>query len=447
MAIKLQKVNISDLQVGMYVSGLDRPWTQTPFPLQGFHIKSASDIEELARFCKWVQIDAHLSRSATDKLQVATTELGVRATPAAAQANKTRPIPKGAIRIAPLKIDKRKYVERTPLKHEAYTADQTYNQLRPAIKRVMTSILRGQSPNIDEALNLSNSMVDSIVRNPDAFSWISRIRKHDEHTFDHSIRATIWAVIFGRHIGLEKDDLYSLAQATLLKDIGTLKINKQILRASPRTEEQQTIYQTHVLHCVQLLEDNAAVSPTVIDIIQNHCERIDGSGYPRGLVGDKIPSLSKIVGIVTTYDGITNPRDAAVPLTPSSAISSLYTQRNRAFQEELVVEFIQAVGIYPTGTLVELNSGEVGVVVEQSPKRRLRPVVMLVTDNEKNPLRKPKPLDLFKTAQAQNGLPIEITRDLEAEAFGINPNLVREQYLSPSKSNVGRFFDRLLGNA
>ncbi len=434
----------------MYVSGLDRPWTQTPYPLQGFHINSVDDIDDLRRFCKWVQVDTQLSRATDyDALATAKPANNFRQHTSAHPTERTRAShsSKNTIRISPLPINKRRYIERAPLASEMSNADTTFGSLRPAIEQVMTSINNGQTPNLSDAIKTSNAMVDSIIRNPDAFSWISRVRKHDEHTFDHSIRATIWAIIFGRHIGLERDKLYTLAQATLLKDTGTLKINKQVLRASPRTDEQQAVYETHILHCIQSLKGHNSVSAAVIDAIHNHCERLDGTGYPRGLVGDAIPFLSKIIGLVTLYDDIVNPRYSTQPLSPSKAISALYLERNKGYQEELVVEFIQAVGIYPTGTLVELNSGEIGVVVEQSPKRRLRPVVMLVTDNTKKPLRKPKPLDLYKTSQSKNGFEIEIARDLEADACNVDLQQIQAQYLKPQeKGGISRLFDRLMGN-
>jgi len=434
MSIKLRKIKVEDAQVGMYVSGLDRPWTQTPYPLQGFHIKTVADIEELRRHCKWVQIDTQLSKTPLDKLQTIA-PIGSK--------DSTNVPTRNRIRISPLKLNKSLYQQRLPLNKEAAEALETYQLIRPEIASVMNAVARGETPNLKAAVELSHSLVESTIRNPDALGWLARVQTHDKQTFDHSIRACIWAISLGRHLGLEKAELYTLAEATLLKDLGTLKITRSILTAKRRTEQQEAIFRTHVIHCVKILEDASSINAPTIEAIKNHCERINGTGYPRGLLGDKISLLSKIIGIVSTYDTITNPRYGE-PATPSKAISALYVERNRAFQEELVVEFIQSMGIYPTGTVVELNSGEVGVVVEQSPKRRLRPIVMLVTDAAKNMLKKPKALDLFRTSQNDSGLSIEIARDLEPTTYDIDREAARTQYLNPSKLGMGGLFNRLL---
>src|SRR5690606_34011349 len=134
---------------------------------------------------------------------------------------------------------------------------------------------------------------------------------------------------------------------------------------------------------VEILRKLPDVKPRVTSVVKTHCERINGSGFPAHLRGDKIPLLGKIAGIVTFYDETINPRGQDKPHSPSRAVAKLYELRDIEFQEELVVEFIRAIGLYPTGTLVELSSGEVGVVVEQNFERRLKPVVMIVTDSVK----------------------------------------------------------------
>jgi len=116
------------------------------------------------------------------------------------------------------------------------------------------------------------------------------------------------------------------------------------------------------------------VKPRVTAVVKTHCERVNGSGFPEHLRGDRIPLLGKIAGIVTYYDETTNPR-GKLHLSPSKAVAKLYELRDVEFQSDLVVEFIRAIGLYPTGTIVELNTGEVAVVVEQNFQRRLKPKV------------------------------------------------------------------------
>jgi len=178
-----------------------------------------------------------------------------------------------------------------------------------------------------------------------------------------------------------------------------------------------------------------------VAVVKTHCERVDGSGFPQQLKGDKIPLLGKIAGIVSFYDFTTNPRGQAYPLSPSKAVAKLYERRGTEFQEELVVEFIRAIGLYPTGTLVELNTGEVGVVIEQNFERRLKPKVMLVLNSMKQPLDKPVLFDLaeddrFKQALVDAGKKrqdevdkIDIATDMEPGSYDIDVAKIRDDYL------------------
>ncbi|HNN86190.1 MAG TPA: HD domain-containing phosphohydrolase, partial [Pseudomonadales bacterium] len=296
---------------------------------------------------------------------------------------------------------------------------------------------------VKKTTQLASQVVDSVVRNPDAFSWLSRIRDKDEFTYGHIVRSAVWAGVFGRHIGLDKKEMNTLVSACLLKDVGKVKLPESLLMIpeSDRTAEQQKEYQTFIDHSVDILRATPSVPAEIIHVVRNHCERFDGSGYPQGLIGDKIPFLAKVTGIVTVYDAVTNPRNSKYPLAPSKAMAKLYDMRNIEFQEELVVQFIQALGIYPTGTLIELNTGEVAVVVEQTFARRLKPKVAVVIDKDKNKLKEPVILDLFedfseKLRKAEKrGQPtssikaIEIVKDLEPGSFDVDIAEVRDSYL------------------
>ena len=160
-------------------------------------------------------------------------------------------------------------------------------------------------------------------------------------------------------------------------------------------------------------------------MVAHHHERYDGSGYPSGLVRDEIPPFARIAGIVDTYDALTTKRHYAKAVSPSDAIKILYEARDEDFQAELVESFIQAIGIYPAGTLVELSSGEVGVVVAEYRTRRLRPKVMLLLDANKNRLAISKLIDLQETTDYSGSPSLSIKKSLEPEAYGIDLSEVK----------------------
>ena len=163
----------------------------------------------------------------------------------------------------------------------------------------------------------------------------------------------------------------------------------------------------------------------VLDMVAHHHERHDGSGYPNGLSGDRIPVYARIAAIVDCYDAITSHRSYARAIPPSAAIKKLYEWRDVDFQAELVEEFIQAVGIYPAGTLVELSSGEVAVVVAEYRTRRLRPKVMVLLDANKLPVTEVKIVDLLNQQSTADGKALEITSSLEPEAYGIDMTAIK----------------------
>jgi HD-GYP domain-containing protein (c-di-GMP phosphodiesterase class II) len=171
---------------------------------------------------------------------------------------------------------------------------------------------------------------------------------------------------------------------------------------------------------LEIIAESGVINQDVIDMVAHHHERYDGSGYPDGLTQDDIPSFARIAAIVDTYDAITSNRSYADAVSPSDAIKLLYQSRDAEFQAELVEAFIQAVGIYPAGTLVELSSGEVGVVVAEYRARRLRPKVMVLLDADKNTLAESKMVNLQDGSCSEGPPLLTIARSLEPGAYGID---------------------------
>lgn len=155
-------------------------------------------------------------------------------------------------------------------------------------------------------------------------------------------------------------------------------------------------------------------------MVQYHHERHDGSGYPQKLSGPQIPLLARIAGIVDTYDAVTSPRPWADAKSSTEAVSLLYEQRDKAFHGQLVEQFIQAIGVYPTGTLVQLSNRDVGVVIAQNPSRRLRPQVMVVMDGHHQPLARPHVVDLLEVHQDEAGRKLAISGGLQPAAAPVD---------------------------
>lgn len=434
VGLKQVKVKINELAVGMFVSDLDRPWSQTPFPIQGFYIRNLDDIKSLGVHCRYVYIDSL-------KGSVPSPELRKMPSPDRARGSSSHADRTVKPNVAPLKIKRTVHSTATPLTTEIFKARELHLRVFEAVGEVMKMVESDHhNLSVQETKRAASAMVDSVVRNPDAFAWLSRVREKDEHTYSHAVRSAVWALLFGRNIGLPKADLDVLAMGVLLKDIGKTRLPQELLEKTHRSNAEREAYEQFVDYSVAILRQVPNINPRVISVVKTHCERVNGSGFPQHLRGDKIPLLGKIAGIVTYYDETTNPR-MQNSKSPSRAVAKLYDVRDLEFQEELVVEFIRAIGLYPTGTLVELSSGEVAVVVEQNFHRRLKPKVMVVMDSHKEPV-KPSLIDLaVRDKQRQDlleaGKPVpsqlerlEIAQDLEPGSYGLDVAGVLDAYLS-----------------
>jgi HD-GYP domain-containing protein (c-di-GMP phosphodiesterase class II) len=283
---------------------------------------------------------------------------------------------------------------------------------------------------------LLGKMVKSVVRHPDAFVWVARLHSQDDYSFSHVVRCSIFAVVFGRRLGLKEPRLETLAMGALMCQIGKTKLPRKLLekRGALSPDELGRI-RSHVETGVALLRGQDDVNVEVIETVQNHCERFDGSGYPRGKKGDQIPLLARIVGLVDSYDAMTSIRPHTDEiLSTSDDLEFLYEQRDVLFQAQLVEEFIQAFGIYPTGSLVELGNGQVAMVQSQNETNHLQPQILLVTDESKNPLDKIVEIDLREYNLTHSDQVISIKRTLAVGEFDLDSNQLMRRYIEQKRS-------------
>lgn len=264
-------------------------------------------------------------------------------------------------------------------------------------------------------------MVDSIIRNPDAAMWIARIRNQDAYLYGHCVRASIWAITLGRHLELSKERLEHLATGIMLSEVGYTLLPVELFgKTAGLTPAEYELVRQHVTHGVDILNGRDGINEDILSVVQTHHERFDGSGYPEGLRGSQIPLLGQIAGIVDVYDMLTNPRDAGDVLPPTVAMAKLHGMIDEAFQKELVEEFIRAIGVYPTGTLVELSTGEIGIITEQNAERRLRPKILILLDADLHPLATPREIDLMALTRDRQGNPVDILKSLPRGAHAID---------------------------
>ncbi len=376
----------------MYVSELDRPWLETPFLFQGFYVQSDEDVAALRRHCREVVVD--MQREG-DPPQTT------------APRRSARP-PAEAMR---------------ELKDEIKQASGIHVTVAATIEDVMGELKNAGKLNVQKLETAVLPMVDSVLRNPAAMSCLMRIRRKGGYLYSHSLASSVWATALGREIGLDRDALRVVALGAMLLDVGKTRIPEGILSKPGKLDDQErALMRRHVEFSLEIVREAGAVDPRVLEMVANHHERHDGSGYPLGLAGDRIPVFGRIAGIVDTYDAMITSRPYASTQSSYGALRQLRSLAGAEFQPELVDQFTQAIGMFPTGTLVLLNTGEVAVVTAQSRIRRLRPEIMVILDAEKQPLANYRVVDLNRVAAtADDQVSLWIEQGLEPGAYGVDP--------------------------
>ena len=414
MALKEIKVQLADLKPGMYVTRLDRPWVEAPYPLQGFYLHTQSDIDKLLNYCHSVIVDVARSNAPEDHKEK-------NVIPGSDKVNELE-IKRGLIKMKP-----KRYKDTTSREEELDAAAKSYEMLSDVTSEMLDNVTNNTTLDIPELKKAVSPMIDSVLRNPDAYAWLTRMRHMDNYIYNHSISCAVWAVAFGRHLGMPRKDLQTLALGALLADVGKMKLPEKLINNPARFNDTEfNIIKQHVDHSLEILKQTEGVNEDMYNMVKMHHERHNGSGYPDGLKGDQITIYGKIAGLIDCYDAMISKRVFASPLSPHDAVKKFYEWRNIDFQSELVEQFIQIVGIYPVGTLVELSTGMVGVIVNQHRVWRLRPQIMLLLDKEKNKLDDFKIIDLFIQTVNEEGDSLDIIRSVDPGAYGIDP---KEYYL------------------
>jgi len=437
VGVRQSKVAVHDLEIGMFVSDLDRPWHRTPFPIQGFHIRSQADIQALTAHCRWVMVDVAESRDDAASIRKNPGQSAQRKLLARAGNGREQ------LQLPPLSIrESVRYQIVTPLRKEVKTAHRLLNDAEMALARTFETIPHGHKPDFRPVAELARKMVASVTRQPNALLWLSRTRHYDDFVYRHALNMSVWALVCGRQLGLNEGLLQHLGTGCLLSQVGKLSLPRDLLIREHRLDpDEYARYQTYVSEGVEKLH-SAELSKAALAVVQDHRERHNGSGFPRGIRGDRIPLLAKVAGIAEFFESMVAPRETEVPLTPARAVSQLYGTRNIEFQEDLVEPFIQAIGVYPAGSLVELSDGRRGVVVAHSADRRLWPKVMVMQDGNRQPLKSARVIDLarFNSGCATSEV-ITVRECLPHGTEGLDPARF-DMTGGESRWSLGRLFNR-----
>jgi len=393
--IQETRIDTIDLRIGMFVCRLDRPWEDTPFPLQGVEVRTQEDLRTLRELCRHVYIDRR--REAVDH----TLQLRYGEQP---DTRFQRAVT---------------YPDRVSIEEELPSAREALRSAAILVDLIYADVASGRELSVEHVEQAVRPLVASVLRSADAFLYLESMRRHDSYTYSHAIGCSALAAAFGRHLGLHEETVFGLAVGGLLMDIGKMRVPQSLLQ-SPRSlsDEELAIVRAHLSHGMDIVGSAGISDPDVLAVLRTHHERHDGSGYPQGLHGNAIPVAGRMLGIIDSYDAMISARPYRAPISRHHALQQIYRKRDKLFQAELVEQFQACLGVYPTGSLVELNTGEIAVVMMQNRVRRLRPRVLLLTTPDKQPLADFQPFDLLN--QANDRSAVEIARSVAAGEYGID---------------------------
>ncbi|MAM87624.1 HD-GYP domain-containing protein [Allohahella sp. A8] len=395
------KIPASEAQLGMHVIRLDRPWEETDFMLQGFVVKDQDEINALREQCQFIYVEG---KSYKQYGQVADRK-PAQAPGRAATATRT-----------PQFV----YINKIDVSEEIGKARESYKIAKSMATSILSGIRIGKTLDINKTKEVVDDIVDSLLRNDDALMWLSKIRNQDEYTAEHCLNVCILSAAFAKRLGLPEDEIRLIGLCGMLHDVGKMKVPLEVLnKPTSLTPDEFELMRRHAEFGRDILMSQPGMLNKAVDVAYNHHERLDGNGYPRKLKANQIPYYAKLVAIVDTYDAITSNRSYSRGRASMEALDIIYRFRGTQFDDELAKEFIKMIGIYPPGSIVELHTGEVGIVVMQNPKSKLKPKIVVVLDAQKRKLEQKILLDLLKEPKDSTGKIYTINREIPDGSFGV----------------------------
>ncbi len=366
----LKKVAVKQLTVGVFVQGFDESWLKHPFWRNKFLIKDEAMLREVQQSGipqAWIDISKGQDVPQTKEPVVLV-----------AAAAKTEP-PKR---------------ERVPLSEELQEAARLRARSADAMRRMFAEVRLGKAIEPGECVNLVDDVVESINRHPDALLSLARLKTADEYTYLHSVAVCALMVALGRQLGLDDAQCRDAGMAGMLHDLGKAAMPQDILNKPGKlTNEEFDIIKTHPVRGYEMLLDAANVCEGAKDVCLHHHERVDGTGYPDKLAGDKISLVARMGAVCDVYDAVTSDRPYKAGWDPAHALSQMASWKGH-FDPAVFQSFVKSVGIYPTGSLVRMRSGRLAVVLEQNPANLTKPRVKIFFSTKAGLPLEPQVLDL-----------------------------------------------------
>jgi putative nucleotidyltransferase with HDIG domain len=378
----LKRIGVGQLTLGMHLKEFCGSWMDHPFWRTGFVLLDAKDLQIiLSSSIKEVWIDC------AKGLDIAGEESAVLETVSEQQVEvDQRNVADSTRQIAPVAASK-----------EIARATKIVRQSRQAVVSMFEEARMGNTVDVGGAKLLVEEISDSVSRNPGALISLARLKTADDYTYMHSVAVCAMMVALAKQLGLDEVQVRSAGLAGLLHDLGKAVMPMDVLNKPGKlTDEEFSVIRSHPVEGHKLLLGGDNVDPIVLDVCLHHHEKTDGSGYPSGLKGPEISLFAKMGAVCDVYDAITSNRPYKAGWDPAESLRKMAEWANGHFDPQVFQAFVKSMGIYPVGSLVQLSSGRIGVVVEQTSKSLTTPSVKVFFSTKSNLRILPQIIDLSR---------------------------------------------------
>ena len=378
----LKKIDVQQLIVGMYLKEFCGSWMDHPFWRSGFVIDDPNDIQAIKASNireVWINIAKGLD---VPPGQAAITEME-------SEAQVDAVLQEAAVQ--------RREVSPVAVADELLRASKICARSKQAVMAMFQEARLGNVVDTGGAKQMVSEITDSVSRNPGALISLARLKTADDYTYMHSVAVCAMMVALAKQLGLDEEQTRVAGLAGLLHDLGKANMPMDVLNKPGKlTDAEFAIIKTHPLEGCRLLANAQDLDSGVVDVCLHHHEKVDGSGYPDGLIGDQISLLAKMGAVCDVYDAITSNRPYKDGWDPAESLRKMAEWAQGHFDSSVFQAFVKSLGIYPIGSLVQLSSGRLAVVVEQTSRSLTMPRVKVFFSTKSNLRLPPELVDLSR---------------------------------------------------
>ena len=385
----LKKIHVRNIRTGMFINEICGSWMDHPFWKKAFLLSIDADLKTL-QTCgiQEVWIDTEKGLDVESKAVVSTGEEEKKKVEADLLKIATEPPPE----------------PHTPIHDEMARARKLQAKSKEAVTSMFNEVRMGNAIKVSEAAPLVEEISQSIMRNPEAFLNLVRLKTKDDYTYMHSVAVCALMIALGKQLGLTGQDLKDAGLAGLLHDVGKMMIDDAVLNKPGKlTDEEFELIKEHPRKGWEVLQGSPDITAVALDVCRHHHERVDGTGYPDRISGEKLTLLARMGAVCDVYDALTSNRCYKNGWEPAEAIRKMAEWRNGHFDEKVFQAFVKTIGIYPSGTLVRLKSGRLAIVIEQTGKSLLTPIVKAFFSTKSNEPIMPEMIDLSRSRESIAG--------------------------------------------